>query len=215
MHDRLVFGIRDNKVRERLLRESSLTLKKTDEKYHTLESSLAQMKEVGQNDTVSALNTYGQKNGTQNTTTLKPGYFKKCENCGRAHEIGNCATHGSVCNKCGKLNHSSAVCLSGKNRAGVLRNVKAVEELTESDVSDGETYVISDVSAFSIDDSQLVTLQLESGNCLRFQPNTGAQCNVIPLELYKKATTDTELKKVTLSKTNISIYGGSRLPVVG
>ena len=95
------------------------------------------------------------------------------------------------------------------------RNVKAVEELTESDVSDGKTYVISDVPAFSIDDSQLVTLQLEPGNCLRFQPDTGAQCNVIPLELYKKATTDTELKKVTLSKTKISTYGGSRLHVVG
>jgi hypothetical protein len=31
LRDRLVFGIRDNKIRERLLRESSLTLKKTDE----------------------------------------------------------------------------------------------------------------------------------------------------------------------------------------
>ena len=118
LRDRLVFGIRDNKVWERLLRESSLTLKKTDEICHASESSSAQMKEVGQNDTVSALNTYGQKNGTQNTTTLKPGYFKKCGNCGRAHEIGNCAARGRVCNKCGKLNFS-AIYHSGKKQAGV------------------------------------------------------------------------------------------------
>jgi hypothetical protein len=41
-----------------------------------------------------------------------------------------------------------------------------VEETSESD---GETYVISDVSMICLDDSQLVTLRLESGNCLRFQ----------------------------------------------
>ena len=45
-----------------------------------------------------------------------------------------------------------------------------------------------DVSAVQLDDSQLVTLKLESGNYLRFQVDTGAQCNVVPVSLYKKAT---------------------------
>lgn len=47
----------------------------------------------------------------------------------------------------------------------------AVEELTDDDESDADTYVNSDVSADILDDSQLVTLRLESGNCLRFQPD--------------------------------------------
>ena len=38
---------------------------------------------------------------------------------------------------------------------------------------------------------------------------------MIPLELYKKATNNTELKGVKQTKTAISAYGGSRLPVVG
>ncbi len=67
----------------------------------------------------------------------------------------------------------------------------------------------------NLDDSQLVTLRLESGNCLRFQPDTGAQCNVIPLELYKKATKDTDPKNVSASKRKISAYGGTRIPVLG
>ena len=45
--DRLVFGIRDNKVRERLLRESGLSLKKTDEICRASESMQKQMKIVG------------------------------------------------------------------------------------------------------------------------------------------------------------------------
>ena len=38
---------------------------------------------------------------------------------------------------------------------------------------------------------------------------------MIPLELYKKATNNTELKGVKQTKTAIAAYGGSRLPVVG
>ena len=48
-----------------------------------------------------------------------------------------------------------------------------------------------------VDDSQCVTLKLvESGNFLRFQVDTGAQCNVVPLDLYKKATKDHSLAQV-------------------
>ena len=47
LHDRLVFGIRDAKARERLLRESDLTLKKTDEICHAAESMVAQGENCG------------------------------------------------------------------------------------------------------------------------------------------------------------------------
>ena len=72
-----------------------------------------------------------------------------------------------------------------------------------------------DVSAVQLDDSQLVTLKLESGNYLRFQVDTGAQCNVIPLSLYKKATRDYKLEHLTPADTAITAYGGNALPVVG
>ena len=56
LRDRLVFGIQDNKVRERLLRGSKLTLEKTDEICRASESTAAQMKEVGSGETISAVN---------------------------------------------------------------------------------------------------------------------------------------------------------------
>ena len=59
----------------------------------------------------------------------------------------------------------------------------------EDEFSD-EVFGVEEISAVTLDDSQLVTLKLESGNYLPFQPNTGAQCNVVPLHLYKKATRD-------------------------
>ena len=47
LRDRLVFGIRDNKVREWLLREANLSLAKTDEICPAAEGTRAQMKIVG------------------------------------------------------------------------------------------------------------------------------------------------------------------------
>lgn len=47
--------IQANKVRERLLRESNLTLQKTDEICWASKSTAAQMKEVGQTDSLNAV----------------------------------------------------------------------------------------------------------------------------------------------------------------
>lgn len=44
------------------------------------------------------------------------------------------------------------------------------------------------ISVVDLDDSQLVTLKLEFGNYLQFQLETGAQCNVILVSLFNKAT---------------------------
>ena len=68
---------------------------------------------------------------------------------------------------------------------------------------------MEEISAVTLDESQLVTLKLESGNYLRFQPDTGAQCNVVPLHLYKKATKDVDLCNVTPVNTAIISYGGT------
>lgn len=74
---------------------------------------------------------------------------------------------------------------------------------------------IFQVSNVELDESQFVTLELESGNYMRFQADTGAQCNVVPVALYKKATRDHQLVKVTPTKTQITAYGGTTLPVIG
>ena len=74
---------------------------------------------------------------------------------------------------------------------------------------------MEEIAAITLDDSQLVTLKLESGNYLRFQPDTGAQCNVVPLHLYKKATKDVDLCNVTPVNTAIISYGGTSIPILG
>ena len=45
--------------------------------------------------------------------------------------------------------------------------------------------------------------------------DTGAQCNVLPVDTYKKATGDKTLRNVTHTNTRVTAYGGTTLPVVG
>ena len=80
--------------------------------------------------------------------------------------------------------------ICGKRR-GTLRNVvKALDGEIVYLEDAGELYVVSDVSAVRLDHSQLVTLPLESRNCLRFQTDTGAGCNVVLVHLCRKAASN-------------------------
>ena len=206
LRDRLVFGIRDNKARERLLRKSKLTLTDTDEICHAAESMLAQMKVVDDSAKVSAVKSDQEQQQKTTETSADGRGLRECWNCGRKHEHYKrelCPAFGKVCNKCHKPNHFAIKCRSKQPK----KSVKAIDE--------GEEIYQTQISEINIDESQLVTLKLESGNYLRFQVDTGAQCNVVPLELYRKATKDHELAHMMPDRQKITAYGGAEIPVIG
>lgn len=86
LRDRLIFGIRDDKVREKLFRESNLTLVKTDKLCHTAESMVAQMKVVRSGDTTSTtMSAVTWNNNPNKETSSKP--TRDCWNCGQRHQF--------------------------------------------------------------------------------------------------------------------------------
>ena len=195
LRDRLVFGIRDPKVRERLLREANLTLTKTDEICRAAESTSQQLKLVEPHE--------------QSVHAVERQATKGCGKCGRKHAFFRkelCPAFGKTCNRCHKPNHFAVKCRQKPQPT----SVKTVDEQDSED----ETFYASTLS-HDPDDTQLVTMKLESGNFLRFQVDTGAQCNVIPVDLYRSAAKDPSLKRVTKSTGKIVAYGGSVIPVVG
>ena len=216
LRDRLIFGIHDTKVRERLLRETNLTLIKTDEICRAAESMTEQMRIVGQsNDATTSVHAVRKFSGQKKCMTkeasrsTKSETAKECWNCGRQHgrqpkEL--CPAFGKSCDLCGKLNHFANKCR--QKRSGSTRNsVRAIGEPDEVfPVREGATL---------LDDSQCVTLKLDSGNYIRFQIDSGAQCNVLPLKMYKRATKDVQMNDVTKCQSTILAFGGSRLTVVG
>ena len=219
LRDKLVFGIRDNKVRERLLREPRLTLAKTDEICRAAESLDTQMKTItDESSQVSTVKVHNYQKDRQESQRKQIGIDKQtilpsktntpeCWHCGQKHELRPrelCPAFGKLCSKCHKPNHFAVKCRSTVSRTTVRTLDENVDEVFPMHIA-----------AIELDDSQFVTVKLESGNFLRFQVDTGAQCNVIPLAIYKKATKDHDLQQITPGAAQITAYGGTTLPVTG
>ena len=207
LRDRLVFGIKDTKTREQLLREPALTLRKTDEICHAAESMLAQLKVVEEGSMVNFVNKdrRGARQPGSGPNDSRQDYSRNCEcwNFGRRHDTQrreSCPAFGKRCAKCRKLNHFAARCRSS--------GPPSVRPVASSGEPEDTEEIFQTVT-------QLVTLRLDSGNHIRFQVDTGAQCNVVPLSVYKKATKDTGLTQLSPSRKHITAYGGATLPVVG
>ena len=86
LRDRLVFGIRDSKTRERLLREPALSLKRTDEVCHAAESMTSQMKLVEDHQGAN-VSTVSQSVEPSALPPTPPRRMRECRNCGRRHGL--------------------------------------------------------------------------------------------------------------------------------
>jgi len=227
LRDRLLFGISDSRVRERLLREDKLTLTKTLEICRAAEVSKAQIKAV--NDLkplapssaateVHAVKSCKYKAAAAVTHSQKKtgttGHVTKCKFCTTSHELvrGACPARDKKCNICGRKGHFAAKCYQRKDKA-----VHAVDDTDDIDNQGDECFTVFEVHATrKLDDDEQVTLKAKSGKYIRFQIDTGAQCNVISVQTYKSLTGDYKLADVDqTAEAGIVNYDGTHLAVVG
>lgn len=175
----------------------------------------AQMKAVEESNPSTMVNTLDRDKGKTKHCkgSPDPQQRRECWNCGRRHDLQRrelCPAYGKRCSKCHKMNHFAAKCCSG----GSL-SVHPVTSTEGVHIEESKEIFQAYTTNTSLDDSQLVTLWLESGNHIRFQVDTRAQCNVVPLGVYKKAAKDPTLAWVSPSCVKITAYGGPTLSVVG
>ena len=163
-----MFGIPDSKVRERLLRETKLTLEKTDELCRASESMIAQMKIVG-NSEGQTVNTLNRGNKTRSleanrqkwkTRGGKQANTKECGNYSTEHNNTKkelCPAYLKTCLKCGKLSHFASKCRSKRKDTKDNDHCKSIRAVDNPD-SDSEVFYATNIPACALDDSQLVTL---------------------------------------------------------
>ena len=148
IRDRVVCGIRNQALKERLLRECDLTLKKAVDICRAAEVSREQVKSLTENKpaNVDALgkstSTERERNRTARHNTYRPNTNttkNPCGNCGRQHELKSCPAYGKKCNNCHKLGHFAKFCRSSKHRTDHSRR-KPVREI-EYDHYDSEASI--------------------------------------------------------------------------
>ncbi len=123
----MVFGIRNGRVKERLLREADLTLERALAICRAAETSLAQLQTIsgqsrGKAADISIISKLRHK-GRPAQTVQKKGKEYDCAYCGKLHAYGKCPAYGKTCSRCGSQNHFAVVCGSG-NRNGLSQRGK-------------------------------------------------------------------------------------------
>ena len=129
LRDRVLFGIKNQQVRERLLREANLSLSRTMDICRAAESTAAQMKDINKmaDGTIHVIkkSTYmggKAKDKIKVKTVATPAAtgqrVSDCKFCGKEHERlkERCPAWGKTCSRCRKPNHFAVKC---RQAAGV------------------------------------------------------------------------------------------------
>ena len=95
LRDRLVTGIKTAKVRENLLKEKKMTLKKAIDIARAAESTAVQMKVMSAESGLSAVKAK-EKERSENVPTVSSGWIKDCRFCGRNHERRSYPAFGHI-----------------------------------------------------------------------------------------------------------------------
>ena len=130
--------------------------------------------------------------------------------CGKGHERlkESCPAWSKICSRCRKPNHFAIKC----RQAAIVHKTKV-----NAIANDNINIFTVQGNKLQLEDNRVVTLNLSStaNNCIRFQIDSGADCNVVPLHVYQPATGDQELQFLKPSQMRLFVYGHQQIKVFG
>ena len=215
IRDRIVIGLRDSALSEKLQLESELTLEKAITLARNRES-IRKQQPVVRADTSSNIDAVGfsSKHKSAKTHKSQKSNFvdkSKCSRCGKPNHLGKeqCPAKTATCRKCHKRGHFQTVCRSTKSVKTITNDEdtddSADDELTYDrfigTIEESDTLEVPTVTAGS--DPWKITVSLNALP-IEFHIDTGADVTVITEKLYKK------LKTSQLQKCSKSLVGPSK-----
>ncbi|XP_061127410.1 uncharacterized protein K02A2.6-like [Syngnathus typhle] len=182
IRDRLVVGLRDTSLAERLQMDKDLTLEKAVNQARQSEVIKRQQTDI-RGEKKADLDAVSVKYKREKHSTYKAPSLPKhkmakspnesqCYRCGRspAHGKGQCPAKDVTCHTCGKRGHYSKVCKSVKNV-----HMIETEKCNETPIFLGSVHAGSDPWYADI------TIR---NHKVRFKIDTGADVSVIPAQMY-------------------------------
>jgi hypothetical protein len=153
-----------------------------------------------------------QKEETKRSAS--PSKTKHCSRCGSSHAPKQCPAFGQICRKCHGNNHFAKMCrsrnINNRNTKSRIHEVKK-EESTGDSSSDENELFIGEIMKTTGEDVLIANLKVNGKN-VNFKIDTGAQCNVLPEEIFDRIK---KKPKITATGTKLTGYGGAQVPVKG
>ena len=192
IRDRLVVGIRDHRLSEKLQLDSELTLVKAITKIRQSEEIKKQQPALRQSsmDSTDAnmdavrfkfkpkYSPHGKSGFKPKDRTVQNYANTRCGRCGKTHEntLNACPARTAECKKCKKRGHFAAVC----------KTKMRVEEIKESDFDESvETLFLGTVNCTKSNTFWQKSVTV-NGQQMTFKLDTGAAVTAIPAHLYSQ-----------------------------
>lgn len=228
--DRLIVGLLDVGLQERLLRESNLTLEKAAEFCRTTEASRQQANAIqGQSsqtrtNAVERVDAVKTKEGTKAHFKWKKNYqsksksvnsfnntnntnnsnnTNKCSKCGYSHPPKSCPAYNKICAKCTGKNHFASVCRKEKKHVHIV----------DSECDTNNLFIHSLISSDSNKSwfKDVIVSFKEIQLYVNFKLDTGAEANILPLHTAKLL----KIKKLDKTRTVLISFGDQRIKPEG
>ena len=228
--DRIVCGIGDDILREKLLHTQNLTLEQcvtlcriSEIKSSDVAETNAVAKEIDTliNAARRGGNTRQPYKQQDRQYRNKENEINMCDWCGFSHKRGSCPARGKQCNNCGKLGHFGKVC---RSRTTPERTVNAIHtdaqprdrDEDETTGQQNEEY-LQDlyIGALFMENKNNTNLWYKTinvgGQNITFKVDTGSEANVIPTHKFEK------LQGAVMTKPtcNIISYSGHHMTPTG
>ena len=182
-------GIRDSRVKQRLLREENLTLGKAVNICRAAGTAHQQLKfvdgmEVHQIKKAENFTTRKNKNWRKNkddsrksTDGAQNKTRNSCKRCGKSHTFGKCPAFNQICRSCNLKGHFEKYCLTEDKNMNIVKNERQENEADETSVFLG-AILNEEKNVKNI--NSLQNVQIGDTDCI-FKLDTGAETNVVPI----------------------------------
>ena len=187
----IVCGTKDNSLRERLLRETDLTLSRAISAGHAAEETRKHAREIqSSNPTADLHRIHKHEKFRKNPNTENSkDFIKKCKFCDKSHPRGKCPAYGKICSNCKKKNHFKVCCPNKKN-------VHEIEESFDEQSSDEYEFFVDTIKvenpiSLNVDEIKnensywMISIS-SNGTPISYKIDTGAECNVLPSKIFEK-----------------------------
>ncbi|XP_055590350.1 uncharacterized protein K02A2.6-like [Uranotaenia lowii] len=221
LRNQLVFGMKRNDIRGRLLEKRRLTLQEARDIAVSMELSLKGGAEIagayGKQDVHTVQKSVNVKKTNEKSAASSSHEFY-CFRCGeKSHFAKQCKHENTECRFCGKKGHLEKVCMkksAKNNKQAPVRKGSTVKAhyIEHSDQSDN--FSVGEICAVDgrLSDSKFWAVIAVNGVQVRFEIDTGCPVSIINLKCYednfkKYKLSDSALNLMSYCNTDIRVHG--------
>ena len=199
LRDKMVFGVRDEHIKERLLRETDITLA-ICRASEVSKARLQTMSTSGNPETSTEVHVIKRRQADEYKAKENAKLIRDCKYYGKTHEAKKCPAFSKVCSQCQRRNHFAVVC-----KSKVVRAIDCDDRDVENELFIGSLFI------GDIQDKWQADVSFNDTR-IRFKLDAGAQANVLPYQVYSKFARSVPMKPTNSVLTG---FGNSKVWPMG